>query len=210
MAAVMARMPGLAVVEWAAAGQAMPGEAVSGDLAVVEAFAGGALVAVVDGLGHGDDAAAAAAAAVAVLRSNAGDSIMQLVRRCHAALRHSRGAVLSLATFRAEADTMTWLGIGNVEGVLFRADRTVVPTRESLLARSGVVGYQLPPLRERVLAVGCGDTLIFATDGIHQEFSGASPLGRSPQEVADDILDRYGKCTDDSLVLVACYLGHRP
>jgi negative regulator of sigma-B (phosphoserine phosphatase) len=105
---------------------------------------------------------------------------------------------------------MTWLGIGNVEGVLFRADRTTVPARETLMARSGVVGYQLPTLRERVLNVGCGDMLVFATDGIHQEFSGASPSGRSPQEIADDILDRYGKRTDDSLVLVACYWGHRP
>ena len=47
-------------IEWAVATQPLPGPSVSGDLHLVEPFAHGALVAVVDGLGHGDEATAAA------------------------------------------------------------------------------------------------------------------------------------------------------
>ena len=48
------------MIEWGVASRALPGETRSGDLHVVESFAGGALVAAVDGLGHGEEAADAA------------------------------------------------------------------------------------------------------------------------------------------------------
>jgi negative regulator of sigma-B (phosphoserine phosphatase) len=49
--------------------------------------------------------------------------------------------------------------------------------------------------------------LVFATDGVRSDFSTYSPLGRDVQDTADAMLARYGKQTDDALVLVARYLG---
>jgi negative regulator of sigma-B (phosphoserine phosphatase) len=201
--------PASAVAEWGVAARAIPGEVEAGDLHVVAPFADGVLVAAIDGLGHGPEAAEAARAAAAVLQAHAGESVAALVERCHVALRRTRGAVLSLASFRATTGMMTWLGIGNIEGVVFRADPSARPPREAILLRSGVVGYQLPPLREATLSVSAGDTLIFATDGIRHDFAGAPPGGRPPQTVADDIIARYGKTTDDALVLVVRYLVAR-
>jgi negative regulator of sigma-B (phosphoserine phosphatase) len=89
----------------------------------------------------------------------------------------------------------------------------VPPTRETLLTRGGVVGYQLPPMRTSYLPIAAGDLLIFTTDGIRGGFTAdlslIDPLLRhqDAREIADRILARFGKTTDDALVLVARYLG---
>jgi hypothetical protein len=90
---------------------------------------------------------------------------------------------------------------------LFRANAAVDPRREALILRGGVVGYELPPLRASVLPIAPGDVVIFATDGIDTYFAKDSPFGRRPEEVANDILARHAKETDDALVLVARYIG---
>jgi phosphoserine phosphatase RsbX len=196
------------MVASAVRGRALRGELESGDLHVVIEFPGGALVGAIDGLGHGEEAAVAARAAAAVCREHAAQPLTQLVQSCHAALRKTRGAVLSLASFREADNTLSWLGVGNVEGVLFRADTAEIPMQEDLICRPGIVGYQLPSLRERVLPVSAGDVLVFATDGIDGRFFAvASPTRREPGDLADEILRAHGKETDDALVVVACYSG---
>lgn len=204
-----------ALIRHGVAARAFPGEAVSGDRAVIQPFADGVLVAALDGLGHGQAASAAADLASAKLESYAGDDPERLVQRCHQALKGSRGVALSLASIDARAGSMAWLGVGNVEGLLLRAACSP-PTREALLMRGGVVGYQLPPLRTTRLPVAAGDLLIFTTDGIRSEFarelSQVDPLLRAQdvRDIADRILGRFGKTTDDALVLVARYLGVAP
>jgi phosphoserine phosphatase RsbX len=189
-------------------GRALPGESESGDLDVFVEFTGGTLVGAIDGLGHGEEAAAAARAAAAVCRGHAAASLTELVQLCHLELRNTRGAVLSLASFRDADATMSWLGVGNVEGVLFRADADAKRPREELICRPGIVGYGMPPLREHVLPVHAGDVLVFATDGINSGFFAVqSPTRRTPGDVADEILRSYAKENDDALVVVACCGG---
>jgi hypothetical protein len=60
-----------------------------------------------------------------------------------------------------------------------------------------------------VIPVGAGDTLVFATDGIGTGFLADVSARDDPQGIADQILARYGKGTDDALVLVARYLGRQ-
>jgi serine phosphatase RsbU (regulator of sigma subunit) len=183
------------------------GEAACGDVAVVRPFRRGALVAVIDGLGHGEEAAHAARLAAAELEAHAPESVIALIRRCHAALRGTRGVVMSLASFNAQDDTMTWLGVGNVEGLLVRAASGPEPLRETVLLRGGVVGYELPPLQAFVVPVAPGDSLVFATDGVRNEFTaGVSANGKTAPQ-AEDLLSRYAGETDDALVLVARYMG---
>jgi serine phosphatase RsbU (regulator of sigma subunit) len=181
----------------------------SGDLDVVVGFEDGALVALIDGLGHGTEAAIAANTAARILKAHAREPVSALVERSHEGLRKTRGAVMSLASFNARDSLLTWIGVGNVEGLLLRADSATLPNREGMSLRGGVVGYQLPPLRATALSVALGDTLILATDGIRSGFTAGLALERSPQELADGILARHGKVSDDALVLVARYLGAR-
>src|ERR1700758_2355608 len=86
----------------------------SGDAHLVLDIPDGLLVSVVDGLGHGPDAAAAAQTALAALRAGPKD-VQLLLRHCHEALRGTRGVVMTLAIFEARRRRLSWVGVGNVD-----------------------------------------------------------------------------------------------
>jgi serine phosphatase RsbU (regulator of sigma subunit) len=178
------------------------GETECGDKAVTVGFDSGALVAVIDALGHGPDAAAAAAAAATVLEQYAHEPPATLIERCHESLVGKRGAAISVASIDFHRQTMTWLGVGNVTGVLMYADHNIRPRLRPLLVRSGVVGDRLPDLRASMEPVSRGDMLIFATDGVRPDFSGTLPLSMPPQRLANRLLGDYATDTDDATVLV--------
>lgn len=196
------------LITWGVAARPLPGHNVSGDLHLVKPLPNGVLLAALDGIGHGDEAAAAARAAVDVLENHAEISLPPLVSRCHAALTRTRGVVMTLAFLDHLAGTLTWLGVGNVEALLVRANPAAKPGAERVLLRSGLVGYQLPQLRESVLPITPGDLLVFATDGIGPGFACGWERNRPSQEIADHIMERHFRGTDDALVLVVRYLGH--
>jgi phosphoserine phosphatase RsbX len=196
-------------IQWGVATQPIPGQTVCGDLHLVKPLAYGALVAVVDGLGHGDEAIAVARIAINVLQEEADQSVITLVKRCHQALIKTRGVVLTLASFNTLDATVSWLSVGNVAGLLLRADTRAMPPCETALLRGGVVGYQLPPLHASVIAVAPDDLLVLATDGIRNGFDLSDLLGGTPQKIADRVMSRHFKGNDDGLVLVARFLGTR-
>jgi phosphoserine phosphatase RsbX len=197
----------LSRVVWGVAARPFPREIESGDAYVLVPTSRGFLAAVIDGLGHGIEAEAAAKRAAATLREFADDTVTQLMRRCHLQLRGTRGAVLSLASVSYETESMTWLGVGNVEGLLFKMGITHAQQRESLLLRGGVVGYEMPSLREAALPIRSGDTLVLVSDGVGSGFMARSPVGCDLQQYADEILSQWGKSSDDALVLAVRYLG---
>ena len=197
------------ILQWGWAGTALEDE--SGDLHVIAPFAGGVLVGLLDGLGHGAEAAAAASAAVPILEAHAAESVIALVQRCHEGLRSTRGIVMSLASFDSRASSMTWTGVGNVDGFLFRADDTAAPRAcEAIASRGGVVGYRLPQLHANTLRVAPGDTLVLATDGIRSGFTTGLATAPAPQEIAEYVIARFAKGSDDAHVVVARYLGPDP
>jgi len=104
------------LIEWSASAWSLIEGDASGDRCVVKIMEDGALVAAVDGLGHGPEAATAAEAATALLEMYAGEPLIQLVSRCHEGLRKSRGVVMSLASFSGRDHTMMWLGVGTSRG----------------------------------------------------------------------------------------------
>lgn len=196
-------------VEYGVSKSMIPGQVESGDLHLVHCNGKSILIAVVDGLGHGEQAANAARTAISVLKEETQEPIISLVDLCHEKLQRTRGVVLSLASIDTEQRMMTWLGIGNVQGVLIRRSAKDRPAQESLLLRGGVVGAQLPSLQATVLPVGYGDTLYFATDGVRSEFSADLVAMENPQRAADRILEKFHNKVDDALVLVARLTGIR-
>jgi phosphoserine phosphatase RsbX len=191
--------PGL---DWGVAALALPGQAECGDMALVKDFDGGTLVAAVDGIGHGPEAAAAAKIALASLETDPQEPVISLVVRCHEALRGTRGVVMSLASYSARHSLLTWIGIGNVAGVLLRRSPAGDSAHESLLLRSGVIGSQLPPLQASVIPASAGDLLVFATDGVRNDFASSVLPGAPARRGAERILAEHKKGTDDGLVVV--------
>ena len=189
----------MTIVKAGLATAALAGQASSGDRGVVHEFPGGAIVAVIDGLGHGEAASQAAGAAAAALLEDPAQPVDELVRRCHGKLRQTRGVVMTIASFGR--GTMTWVGVGNVEAILVRAKGV-----EAVNTRGGIVGFQLPALSPRRFEVDAGDTLVLTSDGIRHGYRAAIDQ-REPQAIADAILAGFTRGTDDACVVVARYVG---
>ena len=197
-------------LEWATATAPHPAQEVSGDLALVRRLPEGALVAVIDGLGHGQEAARAAQVARETVRDAAGADIIALTYRCHRALACTRGAALALAYVSTSASTLTWLGVGNVEGRLITGNQQTRPPsgNVSLRLRRGVIGQRLPAIGTATLDIHRGDVLILSTDGITR-FTEAVDISGSSQRIAERIFAEHWSVADDGLVLVLRYLGSR-
>jgi phosphoserine phosphatase RsbX len=192
-------------LELGIAGRAVRGEDESGDVPVVAIGTEAVLIAAVDGLGHGFEAAHAAVAAVRALEQFNDEPLEAVVQRCHARLVGSRGVALSLASFRGEEGTMSWLGVGNVAGRLFRAGRIDDHADEFIVNFGGIVGDELPALHAATVPVSAGDLLVFATDGINPEFGERLEQSGTAQEIADRLLRQHRRANDDALVVVARY-----
>lgn len=180
----------------------MEGEYESGDRALIAPRADGTLFAVVDGLGHGAEAAVAAREALNTLEAHVAESLPVLVDRCHRALQRTRGAVMALAVL-GDDGTLTWTGVGNVEAVVLRKDGRA---REHAMLLGGVLGMQVPKVRATQLVLEPGDEFIFATDGIGRQFIDDLVVG-PPQRTADYVVRRHATGRDDALVLVVRYDG---
>lgn len=203
-------MEKMELIDWSVADRPMAGQKASGDMHVVEPFDGGFLLAVIDGVGHGNEAHAVAETAADVLKRNAGDSVISLVKRCHEALAETRGAVMTLASVDIPGNTVTWMGVGNVEARLFRAEADISHPCEHILLRGGLVGLQLPAVQASLMPISAGDVLVFVTDGIQHNFESRINLTETTKQIADGILNRHFKGTDDALALVVRYNGLSP
>jgi phosphoserine phosphatase RsbX len=195
------------VLERGVAGVTHVGEGRSGDLALFAASRRGGLVAVIDGLGHGDAAADAAEAAAETLRTNVELPAQALLERCDEALRQTRGAVMTLAWFDLEARSMAWTGVGNVEARFVRAGDRGDARHASPVVLGGVVGFNLPQVRLGSIPLEPGDAVVLATDGVRADFSQSLESGISAQDLAERVLERHGKGSDDALAAVVRYLG---
>jgi negative regulator of sigma-B (phosphoserine phosphatase) len=167
-------------------------------------------VAAIDGLGHGSEAARAARRAAEVVRKSQTEDLVLLIQRCHAALRGTRGAAISLAFVSPSNGGIAWLGVGNVEGRVLSGDRTVTRPKGSLALGRGVPGHELPRLRTTMLDMRPGDVLVLATDGIEATFADSLDISGSSQAISERILADHWKRPDDALVVAVRYLGVRP
>lgn len=187
-------------IAYGSARRPLPGQHRCGDRAVVAPAQGGTMLAVIDGLGHGPEAAHAAdtAADSLLAGAGAGTPTLELMRDCHRALRRTRGAAVAVAMVAAA--NLEWLSVGNVSGALVsRASRAV----NRLPNRGGIVGLRLPRLQSAVASFEAGDLLVGYTDGMADTVvADVFPTADLPA-LATSLLDRHAQERDDALVLVA-------
>jgi hypothetical protein len=199
----------LGPIEWATAGRPIPGEHVSGDQPIAVGIGGGAaLFGVLDGLGHGPAAAMAAQRAADALTRARTERLEVLVQLCHRVLDGTRGAAMTLAKVDFAAGTVTWTGVGNVGANLVAKDVTGVHIRSSARLAAGIVGYRIPEIRPaQVVPVRAGDLIVIATDGIAEDHLDHIDFAGSAAVIAEEILGKHAKETDDALVLTARHRG---
>jgi negative regulator of sigma-B (phosphoserine phosphatase) len=197
-------------IEWATAEQAAPHESVSGDAYLMLPHSRGVLLGVIDGSGHGPEAARATQLAVETLRNAPEQSVIPHLHRCHAALAGTRGVVMTLADYDQHDHTLTLCGVGNVEATLFRAHPAAGAARqETAFLRGGVVGDHLPEPVATTVPVYAGDVLVMASDGVRTDFTSEAVLRAPPRQSAGVILRKHARGNDDALVLVARFPDSR-
>src|SRR2546429_6375211 len=96
------------IVEWGVASQTLAGEVESGDKHVVKIFPHGALLAALDGLGHGGEAAAAANMAGRGFQTSEKESIIFLLQRCPESFCSTPGVGVRHAGLYSLGQSMCW------------------------------------------------------------------------------------------------------
>jgi serine phosphatase RsbU (regulator of sigma subunit) len=196
-------------MEWATAGRPRPGEYVCGDQPIaVQVDDNAALFGILDGLGHGPAAASAATVAVDVLKANRGERLEVLVQLCHRVLEGTRGVAMTLTRIDFAAGNLSWTGAGNVTANLVAKAISGVNIRASVRLAGGIVGYRIPEITPaRLVPIRAGDLLVIASDGITDDHLEHIDFAASASTIAEQILVKHAKETDDAMVLAARHRG---
>lgn len=178
-----------------------PDEAVCGDAWHVRYDGDGAVVLVVDGLGHGPLAADAARIAVdsfvQVPLANPADTLQTL----HAALRPTRGAAAAIAEIRPRHRVVRFAGVGNVAGQV-----ALNGGGRSMVSLNGTLGHVARGFREYSYPWGEDAVLVMSSDGLgtHWSFDDYRGILRhDPAVVAAALYRDQSRGRDDVTVVVA-------
>lgn len=196
-------------IEWARAGRPLPSEYTSGDRGIAVDVGGeAALFGVVDGLGHGPAAAEAALRAVDVVTHSSSERVEVLIQLCHRVLSGTRGVAMTLARVDFAANTLAWTGVGNVTADLVAKAPTGIQVRSSARLSGGIVGYRIPEIRPaQVVSIRPGDLLVMSTDGIAEDYLDHVDFSATAVAIAEGLLGKDAKETDDAMVLAARHRG---
>jgi negative regulator of sigma-B (phosphoserine phosphatase) len=199
----------LGPIEWAAASRPLPGQDVCGDRSIaVDVNGTSALIGVLDGLGHGIQAAEAADCGTHVLGDARGEPLDVLVQSCHRALSDTRGAAMTLARIDFQNDSLSWTGIGNVAADLVAKHPAGIEVRSSIRLAGGIVGYQIPEvIAVQDFPIRPGDLLVITSDGIGENYLVDIDFAAPALAIAEQILHTHAKDNDDALVLTARHRG---
>lgn len=184
----------------AVAERPFPGEDVSGDAWRVDWDGDTCRLAMIDGLGHGPEAAVAAEAAISTLAAHPVCDLAAAVQACHAALRGTRGAALLVICIALAARELTFAGVGNVEAQLWQDGQA-----RHLISDRGIVGATLPRIRPVTVPLEAEWLLLMYTDGLRNRFVLPALRQTAPDAhaLSHTLLNDWSRATDDATVLVA-------
>jgi anti-sigma regulatory factor (Ser/Thr protein kinase) len=140
---------------------AKPGEETAGDAWSSYGDAAGITVFVVDGLGHGAEAALAASAAVNQFQQSRQEPPAEIIAAVHRAMRHTRGGAVAVARLDWESATVSYAGVGNIAGVVVSA----AGQERRMVSLPGIAGHNARKIQ--AFEYPCPDgVLIMHSDGV--------------------------------------------
>ncbi|MGW0467755.1 SpoIIE family protein phosphatase [Streptomyces sp. NPDC003027] len=154
---------------------------------------------VVDGLGHGPDAAAATQRALRTFTSYSDAPLPVIISALHKALRHTRGA--AAAAVRTGAGRSEYCCVGNIRAAVLSPQGV----HQQLAGQAGIVGYHHPPPQNRPLELTPHTSVALYTDGIdHRWTHTPSPaqLSLPPTLLAASLAHTRRRSRDDATILV--------
>ena len=187
-----------------AATRAHPSMAVNGDAFVLKQWHEGALVGVIDGLGHGQFAHRAAQTAWQYVESHFDQPLAAIFRGVGRACHATHGVVMALARFDfhppSSAVRLTFASIGNIAACLFGSPQPV-----HFIVRRGVVGLHAPTPMVMEHRWEPHSVLVLHSDGMTTQWRWeAFPhLTAAPATViARQLLRTLARDNDDATVVV--------
>lgn len=173
-----------------------PGELENGDAVLVRRVHDRqTMLAVIDGLGHGPDAAEASRAAVNELSGLPEDTpVLEAMHAVHRALRGTRGAAATLCII--QGTRMETCAVGNVQLMSVNCDLPLVLS-------AGILGHQVAKFRVSACELRPGARIALLSDGISTRFRLEELRHLAPAQACDFIVGRYRRKEDDATVLVA-------
>lgn len=179
----------------------MKGESVAGDGWDLHFDRGRYLLVVVDGLGHGPEAAAAADAAKIELRKNPKRTPAEHMTAMHGALRATRGAAGAVVEIRPAEQVGTFAGIGNIGCFVRSGGKT-----RSLASHNGILGHQMYKVQEFSFPFPYNALLFAYSDGMTSRWNPGSYPGleaRHPGVIAAALYRDHSRGRDDTTIAVA-------
>jgi anti-sigma regulatory factor (Ser/Thr protein kinase)/serine/threonine protein phosphatase PrpC len=177
-----------------------PGETACGDNISWEITGDRCIVLVVDGLGHGPQAAEAADEAVRIFRTYSSEAPASIITRLHDALKKTRGAAAAIAEIRPLAGTLVYAGVGNIAGSILSNTLS-----RSLVSHNGTLGHVMPRVQEFKVDWPKDGILIMHSDGLQSRWDlsrYAGLLSKQPALIAGVLLRDFRRERDDASVLV--------
>jgi anti-sigma regulatory factor (Ser/Thr protein kinase) len=177
-----------------------PGEEICGDAWTVRCTDASVDAVVVDGLGHGPEAAKASAAACAAFLSRGSRSPAEVLDDADAALQATRGAAMGVTKIDGRRGEAAFAGIGNTVAAIV-TDHNV----QQLVSFGGIVGQR--SVRGRSFSAKWSQESVFVghSDGIGTRWSLAAYPGlmaRHPSIIAGVLYRDFSRGRDDASVLV--------
>ena len=177
-----------------------PGETVCGDQWAYSAGSRGKTLLVVDGSGHGPQAARAAEIAAKIFTDHPSEECVPLVERMHRALASTRGAALAVARIDAGARVIRFVGVGNITGSLVNG----LEARQ-MVSHNGTAGHIAPRIREFNYPFDDTPCVIMHSDGLSNRWRIADYPGLTvchPSLIAAILFRDYRRERDDATVAV--------
>jgi serine/threonine protein phosphatase PrpC len=179
-----------------------PGERRCGDAWTCESTPERTVALVVDGLGHGWDAAEAAQEAVATFRKRAQSKPGEILGYIHDALKKTRGAVAAVAEIHPGKGALVYAGVGNISAVVLSGG-----TSRSLVSHNGTLGVALPRIQEFKSEWPPDGVLVVHSDGLQSRWDLSSAtypglLARHPALIGGALLRDFRRHRDDASVVV--------
>lgn len=179
-----------------------PGEVVNGDACSIQWHNGICRVAVIDGLGHGPEAAVASQLACEVLNASPELNAVDALLRCHRALAGTRGAAAGVVCIDTDGKRVTYAGVGNIEGHLCTGGQ-----EKRFVCDRGIVGAVMPRIHPIEHSLADPWSIALYSDGIHSRLTcesdwEAAAASGDPQVVASRLLDDWARSSDDSTIVI--------
>ena len=182
------------------------GEEVPGDGWLLEASGDYRTIMVVDGLGHGPNAARAARAATEAFAAQPSAPPGALMKICHAALAATRGAAGAAARVAPAKNHGSFAGVGNIACRVETSGE-----RRQLVSHSGTLGHVMRRVQEFEFVFPAGALLILHSDGLTTRWSCEDYPGLLAKHaglIAGVLYRDHNRGTDDVTVVVLKNSAH--